>query len=372
MTVKTKIVDYKSIQNMTLKKDNIPGLNSKSLDWQLSISQRWKIVWDISWAYTLIAQNEEAITLEASARSSADWVLQSQITVTAENIVLEANARSSADWVLQWQITVNASNINLKVSKNDVINQINISTEWIRIQWDNITLDWNTSVLWTFSIVAANISDAWAVITADNLDEISDWTTYKRTTVDQVTWAWRAFSALNSSNRYIQWLRSADMIAWTNPSWAWLVFDSWGMRWYNSSGTKTFEISASDWSAFFSWSLWANTVTSTWYVYVPNATETEHVKLYVDVNPRVEFKDDWSVIWSIYWDQKVLTVWWTTFTVNLIKADCSFWIDWDLLIGDDIIVADDWLVWWVWTIHWSLEFTSSWLCKLPVWSNKYP
>lgn len=38
-------------------------------------------------------------------------------------------------------IVVNADNILLKVSKNDVINQINISTEGIKIDADNITLD---------------------------------------------------------------------------------------------------------------------------------------------------------------------------------------------------------------------------------------
>ena len=79
-----------------------------------------------------IAQNASDISAEASARESADSVLQGQITTNAgkiaqnaSDISAEASARESADSVLQGQITTNAGKIgdmnftNTQYIKND-------------------------------------------------------------------------------------------------------------------------------------------------------------------------------------------------------------------------------------------------------------
>ena len=67
---------------------------------------------------------------------------------------MEVTDRTDADNTLQGSITVNADNIELKVSLDDVINSINISTEGIKIDADNITLDGVVSV--TDDIQASN------------------------------------------------------------------------------------------------------------------------------------------------------------------------------------------------------------------------
>ena len=53
-------------------------------------------------------------------------------------------------------IKVNADNINLKVSKNDVINQINVSTEGAKIQASKVEID-GTAV---FSAISSDVDDA--------------------------------------------------------------------------------------------------------------------------------------------------------------------------------------------------------------------
>lgn len=67
------------------------------------------------------------------------------ISQNADAIVLRATKTYVDGEAILGQITVNADNINLRVSKNDVINQINISSEGIRIAGDNLSVDANTT-----------------------------------------------------------------------------------------------------------------------------------------------------------------------------------------------------------------------------------
>jgi hypothetical protein len=90
-----------------------------------------------------IVVNSDNITLNVTDISNLDGrvtVNEADIVINSDAITLEVTNRTSADSTLQGSITVNANNIALKVSKNDVINQINISTEGIMIDADNITL----------------------------------------------------------------------------------------------------------------------------------------------------------------------------------------------------------------------------------------
>jgi hypothetical protein len=76
-----------------------------------------------------------------------------------------------------------------------------------------------------------------------NLDtQVTDGATYKKTTVNEKTGAGRGYSALNSSNRYAQWLSAGEMALGSTPSTG-VVFDSLGIRGYKS-GTKNFEITS--------------------------------------------------------------------------------------------------------------------------------
>lgn len=99
---------------------------------------------------TQITQNANNITLKADITyvdSLNDRLTNAEasITVNADAITSEVTNRINADNVLQSQITQNANNINLKVSKNDVINQINISTEGVGIAAKKIDITGTTT-----------------------------------------------------------------------------------------------------------------------------------------------------------------------------------------------------------------------------------
>ena len=63
------------------------------------------------------------------------------------------------------KITQLADNINLKVSKADLISEINVSTEGVRIAGKNIQLDGNVSMTQFFQVPSANIKE----LTADKI-----------------------------------------------------------------------------------------------------------------------------------------------------------------------------------------------------------
>lgn len=71
-----------------------------------------------------------------------------------------------------------------------------------------------------------------------DLDDISNGSTYFRTSANQVTGAGRAYNALDSSNEYVKSLTSTKLsVVGSNPSTGW-VGDSNGIRMYQSSVLK--------------------------------------------------------------------------------------------------------------------------------------
>ena len=72
----------------------------------------------------------------------------SNITTNANNIALNVTDISGN----ASNISLNSTNIGLRVEKNDVINQINISTEGIKIDADNIVLSGSTTVDGSFTL----------------------------------------------------------------------------------------------------------------------------------------------------------------------------------------------------------------------------
>jgi len=194
-----------------------------------------------------------------------------QIDITPEEI----------DWITT-AIEVNAADISLKVSSDEILSEINLSTEWVYITWDRIQLSWDVSVLWTFTmdqindwtiywkILNTSIS-AWQIILSEtswDLDDILDWTTYNKTTVNEVTWAWRWYNALSSSNRYQTWLDASELASATLPD-DWLVLWSQWIIWRKTIlwvPTTTFSIDT-NWDAFFAWELWATNILSTWSIF---------------------------------------------------------------------------------------------------------
>ena len=75
---------------------------------------------------TLIEQTAEAVRIEADRASTAEGSLHSEIEVSAEGIRSEVNAVIGEGGTLRSVVEQNAGNIALKVSKGNVISEINL------------------------------------------------------------------------------------------------------------------------------------------------------------------------------------------------------------------------------------------------------
>lgn len=93
---------------------------------------------------SLIDRNGRKTALTVyGAHSSVDTSLFTSTVVIPSEII--GGILQLGDVVLSSKITINTDNINLRVQKNDVINQINISTEGILIEADNIEINGNVT-----------------------------------------------------------------------------------------------------------------------------------------------------------------------------------------------------------------------------------
>lgn len=261
-------------------------------------------------------------------------------------------------WDINWaysQIAVNSDNINFKVSKNDVINQINISTEWIWIQWKHIEIDWDTTVHWTFSITS--IWDTWDLATKNRNDlQYEDWAdiTWNHTANDTnnvngvsastvATWWVRAYNSINSYNRYKNWLKSWELSSWSNPTTG-VIIDSWWIRWYNS-WTRMFEINWNNWDAYFRGNIYAvnwtftwninSSATITWWTF---QTSTSWQRIVIDwTNNHIQFyNSSWADAWYLYW-HTYNTNW---YSWSIIQSS------WNFGVWNSLIIQNGILMWW--------------------------
>lgn len=84
--------------------------------------------------------NASAISSEVTRATNAENSLSSRITQTAESISLEVTRATNAENSLSSAIQVNANNISSKVSKNNIVSEINQSAEQIQISASKINL----------------------------------------------------------------------------------------------------------------------------------------------------------------------------------------------------------------------------------------
>ena len=141
---------------------SIPWVTKQQVDGNVAVQGYSKSVWAVDGFNTRITQNETEISLVANsaAWNSAELLVQagqisaavtdinenySLIAQNATNITLEVLNRAAGDAALQSSITINSDNINLRVQKNDVINQINISNESVRISANRLYIDGTTT-----------------------------------------------------------------------------------------------------------------------------------------------------------------------------------------------------------------------------------
>lgn len=263
-------------------------------------------------------------------------------------------------------IEINKDNIDLKVSSDEILSQINLSTEWVYIKWDRIQLDWDVNVQWTFTLGMVNWS----------LDDIADWSIYKKVTSSEKTWASRWYNALNSSNRYQNWLSSSDMSSPSLPS-TWVVMWSTWIIW-RKSWTTTFELNASTWDATFKWEIsaeswfinWQLSVWTWGWIAANNYNWTTWWLLDNDWlfiwNDKEIAVQPWGSIWVwVYWPgpKVIIEDWWVSLydAPLATPAVLSSTFAWELLVN--------WQPVWSW--GWTYGRDNDGYFKLPVGTNMY-
>ena len=279
--------EFDYVERPELDMSDSYGLAKEPLDWDTSVDGWQNIVWDIDEAYTAIQQNEDEISLVAS----------------------DVDDNTAA-------IQVNSDNINLRVEKDDVINQINISDEGVLIEWNNIELNWNTTVDWTFSVTSSNADFNYA--SAD-----SPW------------------------GRYNKWLDTNDIIETkSKSSYTGVIMDGWWLYGYNK-WNKTFEISNSDGSAFFKWDIGASNITATtnvasgWSIKVDN-WNGDYVDIYIDSNdglPKLDFQENTVDVGNIIGNSDAsVTIAGTIYNLQAIEATGDF--IWSNILARNGLIVD--------------------------------
>ncbi len=125
------------------------------------------------------------------------------------------------------------------------------------VQWDGSTLNVKGAITIQSGSGISNLSDAGSLATGDDLDDVGDGSTYKRTTENEKTGAGRAYSGLDSSNRLVTAVLPGTNIGTPGGSGLYLGGDYMGYysgsQWQSfikSDGTFTFRGDASN---YVSW-----------------------------------------------------------------------------------------------------------------------
>lgn len=174
----------------------------------------------------------------------------------------------------QSQIAQNETDISLRVQKNDVINQINVSTEWILIDADNIQISWST----TFSSWYDPSEKLWDWDAANDINTNTttiNWWKITTWTIDADKMNVSQLSAISANI----WNITSGTITWatmqTDTSWRRVVLANDIIRFYNSSSDAWYfdwnTVAATWWPAIVaSWALWCSGLfAANWNIYWP-------------------------------------------------------------------------------------------------------
>jgi len=251
------------------------------------------------------------------------------------------------------------------------------SPDWFRVDWNGNMWSWadtlinaqnNTfAVLKTGILYAKNAEISWNItITGGNtsLDNIQDWSIYKRVTSSEKTGAGRWYNALNSSNRYKNWLTASDMSSATLPT-NWIVFWNQGIVWRQSWST-TFSIDT-NWNAFFKWDIWASTITSGWYISIDQDVNNKLLMWFTSKWPGFQFLDTWTLVWELIWEyNKNITIWWSTVYIDCLSVSNAFYV------GTDLVVQNNTVMWGNTLINWTLSLNNLqgvWWIEIDLYDN---
>ena len=352
--------------------------------------QNWEIALQSS-----ITIEANRITQEVTDRTNADSVLSTSITQTANEIVLKASDSAWAKAMavvssINWgSVIIDAKNIEINgtttfsswydpttketpswaQSKADAaLSSANSYTDILQNSlWDLAILDliWlakldttviqggyiKTSLINASAIAIWDFS--WDIGDLDgNLDDIADGWTYKRVTSNEKTWADRAYGALNSNDRYTNWLASND-ITETKPTTGYtgVFIDSTWLQWYDG-WTKTFEVNASTWDAYFSGEIGWTRATITWDVEIRNwwsifiGWTWSGMEIWKDWFLWIEFTESNQNAWSLYGGAFIpVSIWSFSTSLTWIVVTRDLVLDQDLFIEDNLLVKSAAYIW---------------------------
>lgn len=346
--------------------------------------------------FTLISNEIRNLNPTQQGRVIFDFKNKNSITVwewVDKAGIAKRLSTPTTTWFIDWTYIIDETlDADLKLADRSITNaKIKLSA-----------LTWELIALWTITetLIADNAITTWK-INANAITSAKIWAGEIKAInmiTDQAVITWSAqiqdaiiveakiwalavttakIWALAVTNAKINDVSVAKLTAWTINSKEITVSGTWWIRSSNySSGSAWFSID-SDWDAEFNsvtvrWIISAGTISSSWYLQVGDYVyDSEAIKIYVSTKPRIEFRYDYGSVGYLQWWNYTGTIGWTSVNIDSIKASWTFLVWQDLVVADDIVVVDDWLIWWDFYVHWTMGVTSSWLIKLPVWSNKY-
>lgn len=239
------------------------------------------------------------------------------------------------------QIEVNKENIDLTVAMLDwkankafILSEINLSTEWVKISWDKISINWTT----TFA--------SWY----DPSDKIDLWWAANdiNTNVTTISW-WKITTWSITANKMdVDELSAISANIWDITAWTvtWVTITWWTIR--TASSWRRVQIDSSN---------WLRAIDSSW------DTRIRLTDFWWDWNPTLAFfNSSWTNIWEIRpWD-----LWWTEENWLYINNNIGIPSTKRYYIWDNYIwkpSANNVPMWWVitWDSFWIPILNQSWL-----------
>jgi len=156
----TELADINAAEGAQLEQ-NVTDISGNAADIVVNASGIAINVTDISGNAAGIIINANGISAEVTDRTNADSTLQGSINVNSGDItaaVVRITTNEGTILTHTGEISVNSDNIALRVKKHsapgadEIISEINLSTEGVKITGENIQLSGNTEVLGNFTV----------------------------------------------------------------------------------------------------------------------------------------------------------------------------------------------------------------------------
>ena len=183
-----------------------------------------------------------------SFESQPLWILPESLPWN-DTQQLTANAVqwfNSVLWNIDWietRVSQSETDINLRVRQDNVINEINLSTEWIDISWNRIAISWNTTFAsWYDPTTKATTADLWSLAFIDSVsnNQISS-NAISTAKLDStiISWWLLRTTLIDVNSIFASNITASNTITWTTiQTWSWsqdyLILWWNDLRFYNN------------------------------------------------------------------------------------------------------------------------------------------